>query len=110
MVYPDGRPVGRYSSIGNDVLQKIADIALLRPERKVLDRVVKDTIGYPQKQNWTKEEFRRVTYEISMERFKDKTGLGEEEIKTALANLEARNIIKRLDDYITFNHHLEEWE
>lgn len=109
MVYPDGKPVGRYSAIGNDVLEKVADIELSRPERKVLDRIMKDTIGYPQQQPFTKEEVRRVTHEILIERFKDKTGLSEAEITTVLDNLEQRKIIKREGDKITFNHHLEEW-
>lgn len=110
MVYPDGRPVGRYSAIGNDVLEKVADIELSRPERKVLDRIIKDTIGYPETQKWTKEEVRRVKHEIPLKRFVEKTGLTESEISTALYNLEQRNIIKRDGDTITFNHHLEEWE
>ena len=109
MRYPDGRPVGRYSAIGNDVLEKIADIELSRPERKVLDRIMKDTIGYPETQPFTKEEVRRVTYEITMERFIDKTGLTEEEIEDALNSLEDRQIIMRDGDRFTFNHHLEEW-
>ena len=109
MVYPDGRRIKRYSAIDNDVLEKIADIELTRPERKVLDRIIKDTIGYPETQKWTQEEVRRVTYEIPMERFVEKAGLSEEEIKTALDSLEQKNIIKRDGDNITFNHHLEEW-
>ncbi|MFC2019408.1 replication protein [Chloroflexota bacterium] len=109
MVYPDGTPVGRYSAIGNDVLEKVADIELTRPERKVLDRSMKDTIGYPETQKWTEEEVRRVKYEIPIKRFVEKTGLLEEEIKTALDNLESRNIIKHDGDTITFNHHLEDW-
>lgn len=109
MVYPDGKPVGRYSSIGNDVLEKVADIELTRPERKILDRIMRDTIGYPATQKWTGEEVRRVTYEIPIERFIEKTGLSEAEIRTALDNLEERRIIKREVDRITFNHHLEEW-
>ncbi len=109
MVYPDGKPVGRYSAIGNDVLEKIADIELTRAERKVLDRIVKDTIGYPEEDKWTGETFRRVKYEISVERFVEKTGLLEAEIKTALDNLEERQIIKRDGDSITFNYHVKEW-
>ena len=109
MVCPDGKPVGRYSAIGNDVLEKIAEIELPRPERKVLDRIIKDTIGYPEIQKWTQEEVRRVTYEIPMERFVEKTGLSEEEIETALASLEERRIIRRNGEKITFNHHLDEW-
>ncbi len=109
MVYPDGKPVGRYSAIGNDVLEKVADIELTRAERKVLTRVIIDTIGYPETDKWTGEEFRRVTQEISMERFIDKTSLSEEEIMTSLDNLEDRQIIKREADRITFNYHLEEW-
>ncbi len=109
MVYPDGKPVGRYSAIGNDVLEKIADIELTRAERKILDRIMRDTIGYPEIEKWTEEEVRRVTYEIPMERFIEKTGLSEEEINPALENLEKRQIIRREVDRITFNHHLEEW-
>jgi len=109
MVYPDGKPVGRYSALGNDVLEKVADIELSRPERKVLDRIMKDTIGYAEKQSWTQEEVRRVKHEIPIERFLHKTGLTEAEIKPALDSLEQRNIIKRDGDSIIFNHHLEEW-
>jgi phage replication O-like protein O len=109
MIYPDGRSVGRYSAIGNDVLEKIADIELTRVERKVLDRIMKDTIGYPDEQKWSKEKVRRITYEIPKERFIEKTGLSEAEINTALNNLEQRKVIKRDGDSITFNHHLEEW-
>ena len=109
MVYPDGKPVGRYSAIGNDVLEKVADIELTRAERKVLDRIVRDTIGYSEEQKWTGEIVRRVTHEIPVERFVDKTGLSEEEIMTSLDNMEDRQIIKREEDKITFNHHLEEW-
>ena len=32
MVYPDGKPIKRYSAIDNDVLEKVADIELSRPE------------------------------------------------------------------------------
>ena len=109
MVYPDGRRIKRYSAIDNDVLEKIADIELTRAERKVLDRIVRDTIGYPQTQPFTGEEVRRVTYEITMERFIEKTGLSKQEIETALDSLEHKNIIKRDRDEITFNHHIEEW-
>ena len=109
MVYPDGKPIKRYSAIDNEVLEKVADIELTRPERKVLDRIIKDTIGYPEIQKWTQEEVRRVTYEITIERFEEKTGLSEAEIKTALDNLERKKIIKRDGDKITFNHHLDEW-
>jgi phage replication O-like protein O len=109
MVYPDGTLYGRYSTVSNDVLEKIADLELTRAERKVLTRVIRDTIGYPQKQKWTGEEVRRVTYDIPMERFVEKTGLPEAEISTALDNLEQRKIIKREGDKITFNHHLVEW-
>ena len=52
---------------------------------------------------------RRITYEEPMERLVEKIGLSEAKIKTALASLEARQIIKCEGDRITFNHHLEEW-
>ena len=109
MVYPDGQSVGRYSPIGNDILEKVADIELTRVERKVLTRVIRDTIGYPQKQNWTGEEVRRVTYKIPIDRFVEKTGLSPMDITTALDNLEQRKIIMREGDKITFNHHLDQW-
>ena len=109
MRYPDRTPYGRYSTVSNDVLEKVADIELTRAERKVLTRVIRDTIGYPQKQPFTGEEVRRVTYEEPMERLVEKTGLTEAEINTALDRLERRNIIKRDGDSITFNHHLKEW-
>ncbi|MDD4876957.1 MAG: replication protein [Dehalococcoidales bacterium] len=109
MVYPDHSPVGRYSAIGNDVLEKVADIELTRAERKVLDRIIKDTVGYPEEQKWTKQIVRRVTYEIPIERFIEKTELSQTEISTALNNLEQRKIITRDGDKITFNHHLDQW-
>ena len=111
MYYPDGTPVGRYSAIGNDVLEKIADIELTRAARKVLDRIMRDTIGYPDEQRWTKERVRRITYDEPIERLEEKTGLAEQEIKTALDNLKNRRIIKREreGDTITFNYKLEEW-
>lgn len=109
MRYPDGRLIRRYSAIDNEVLEKVADTELTRPERKVLDRIIRDTIGYPETQKWTQEEVRRVTCEIPTGRLVEKTGLSEEEIETALTSLEERRIIKRDGDKITFNHHLEEW-
>ena len=109
MYYPDGTPVGRYSSIGNDVLEKIADIELTRAERKVLVRIMRDTIGYPDEHRWTGEMVRRVTFDEPIERLEEKTGLAEQEIKTALDNLEKRRIIKRDGDMITFNYKLEGW-
>ncbi len=107
--YPDGRPYGRYTNLSNDVFDKLADIELTRAERKVLTRTIRDTIGYSKIQSWTKEEVKRVTYEIPVERFEEKTGLSKAEIKTALNNLEQRKIIECDGDKITFNHHLEEW-
>ena len=109
MRYPDGKAVGRYSAIGNDVLEKIAEFELTREERIVLTRIIMDTIGYAETKPWTKEEVRRVTYDIPIKRFVEKTGLFEEEIETALASLEERQIIERNGDRITFNHHLNEW-
>lgn len=108
MFYPDGTRVGDYSPIGNNVLDKIADIELTRAEREVLTRVIEDTIG------WEKSEgfggsIRRLTYEIPVDRFEDKTGLSQTDITAALDNLEKRQIIKRDGDSITFNHHLDEW-
>lgn len=94
MVYPDGIKYGRYTNVSNDVLEKVADIELTRPERKVLTRIIRDTIGYSEIQKWTKEEVKRVSKEIPIERFVEKTGLTEAEISTALNNLEQRKIIK----------------
>ncbi len=109
MVYPDHSPVGRYSAIGNDVLEKIADIELTRPQRKVLDRIMKDTIGYDEETKFTGERVRRVTQPMPIERFEEKTGLTKEEIIPALEVLEKRQIIRRNGDTITFNHHIDQW-
>ncbi len=109
MSYPDGTPVGRYSAIGNDVLEKIADIELTREERKVLVRIMRDTIGYPDDQRWSGERVRRITYDEPIERLEEKTGLSQPEIVTALDNLGKRWIITRDGDKITFNYKIEEW-
>ena len=109
MIYPDETPVGRYSVIGNEVLEKVAGIELTREERKVLTRIMEDTIGWEEGRTWKNESIRRVTYDIPMERFVEKTGLSKAEINPALDNLEQREIIKRDGDTITFNHHLEDW-
>jgi len=109
MIYPDNTLVGRYSSIGNEVLEKVADIELTREERMVLTRIMEDTIGWEERKAWTGESVRRVTYDIPVDRFVEKTGLSQTDITTALDNLEQRKIIKRDGDKITFNHHLEEW-
>lgn len=109
MIYPDETPVGRYSAIGNEVLEKVANIELTREERIVLTRIMEDTIGWEEGRTWKNESIRRVTYDIPVERFIEKTGLSEGEITTSLDNLEQRNIIKRDGDSITFNHHLEAW-
>jgi hypothetical protein len=109
MVYPDGEPVGRYTVISNDILEKIASIELTREERMVLDRVIKDTVGYEEGKGWGGASIRRVTHEMPVERFVEKTGLAATEIRAALDNLERRSIIEREGDNVTFNHHLEEW-
>jgi len=109
MVYPDHTPVGRYSAIGNDVLDKVADIELTRPQRKVLNRIMQDTLGYDEETKFTGERVRRVTQPMPIERFEEKTGLTREEILPALETLEKRQIIRRNGDTITFNHHLDQW-
>lgn len=109
MIYPDETPVGRYSAIGNEVLEKVASSELTREERIVLTRIMEDTIGWEEGRTWKNESIRRVTYNIPIERFIEKTTLSEAEINPALENLEKRQIIKREGDSITFNHYLEEW-
>ncbi len=109
MVYPDKTPVGRYSAIGNEVLEKVADIELTREERKIMDRIMRDTIGYRERELFDGTQVVRVTHDIPTERFIEKTGLSEKEITFALDNLEERHIIERDGDSITFNHHLDEW-
>ena len=109
VVYPDNTPYGSYTNVSNDVLEKIADIELTRPERKVLTRIIRNTIGYVESTSYLGDEFKRVTSNFAMEYLVENTGLSEEEIKTALASLEDRRIIKRDGDRITFNHHLDEW-
>ena len=109
MIYPDNTPVGRYSAIGNEVLEKVASDEFTRVERMVLTRIMEDTIGWEKGRTFKGESIRRVTREILMERFIEKTGLSEEEINPTLDNLEERHIIERDGDSITFNHHLEEW-
>ena len=108
MIYPDRAPVGRYSAIGNEVLEKVAEMET-REERIVLTRIMEDTIGWEEGRTWDDTSIRRVTRDISVERFVDKTGLSEQEIKSTLDNLEKRQIIKRDGDTITFNHKLGEW-
>ena len=109
LVYPDGTRVGGYSAIGNNILQKIAEVVLTKSERKVLTRIIIDTIGKEERKNWKKESVRRVRYNIPIERFEDKTCMVKREIKEALDNLEKRKIIKRQGDDIAFSYHLEEW-
>ena len=76
MIYPDNKLVGRYSAIGNEVLEKLADIELTKEGRKVLTRIIQDTIGYEQGRTPDdKYSIRRVTQEITIERFEEKTGL-----------------------------------
>ena len=45
MIYPDGTRVGRYSAIGNNILEKVAGLVFTKSERKVLTRIIEDTIG-----------------------------------------------------------------
>jgi hypothetical protein len=109
MVYPDMTPVGKYSAIGNEVLEKVASIELTRAERMVLTRVMEDTVAWEEGKTWVGSSIRRVTRDIPMERFEDKTGLLRADITTALDSLEKRRIIKSSGDTITFNHKLGEW-
>ena len=109
MIYPDETPVGRYSAIGNNVLEKVAEIESTREERVVLTRIMEDTFGWREKTLFDGTQVVRVTHDIPVERFVDKTGLSKVQITTALDNLEKRQIIKRDGDTITFNHKLGEW-
>jgi phage replication O-like protein O len=109
MIYPDKTPVGRYSAIGNDVLEKVAGMDLTREERMVLNRIMEDTIGWESTRTFSNESVRRVTHNIPIKRFEDKTGLSTQDINNALDNLEKRLIISRQGDDITFNHHLGQW-
>ena len=109
MIYEDGTPVGRYTVVPNDVLEKVADISLTKAQRKVLDRIIRDTIGYETTKDFSGKSIRRLTHDISIDRFKDKTGLTEQEVKDALDDLENRQMIKRKGDSITFNKELGQW-
>jgi phage replication O-like protein O len=109
MIYPDGESVGRYSTIGDDILEKVADIELTRAERKVLDRIIRDTVGYEERKAWTGQSVRRVTHELPIKRFIEKTLLPPAVISEALDKLEQKNIIERNGDSITFNHHVDRW-
>jgi len=109
MIYPDGTPVGRYTVIPNDVLEKVDDIELAMEERKVLARIIRDTIGYEKKKQPDGTSVRVLTANLPVDRFVKKTGLPETKIVTALNSLEKRRIIRRKGDRVTFNHHLSEW-
>jgi hypothetical protein len=109
MVYPDMTPVGRYSAIGNEVLERVAETEFTKEERVVLIRIMEDTIGWEAERTWVGSSVRRVTHDIPLERFQYKTGLSGVQITTALDSLEKRRIIKRDGDTITFNHHLDKW-
>jgi len=109
MIYPDNTPGVGYSTIGNEVLEKVASDEFTRAERIVLTRIMEDTIAWEKDRNFINESIRRITYDISMERFIEKTGLSEQEITPALDNLEERHIIERDGDSITFNYHVKEW-
>lgn len=109
MIYEDGKEVGRYTVIPNDVLDKIADIDLTKEERKVLYRVIRDTIGYEKTKKIDRTSVRRLSHDIPVDRFVKKTGLKKEKIETALDSLGKRRIIKRQGDTITFNNNLDEW-
>jgi hypothetical protein len=110
MIYPDGTYIGRYSTIGDNVLEKVAGMAFTKSERMVLSRIMVDTIGQEERKNWKKESVRRIRSNIPIERFEDKTCLLTKDIKAALDNLEKRSIIRRQGDDITFNYHLEQWK
>ena len=64
MVYPDSTPVGRYSAIGNAVLEKVARIELTSEQRIVLTRVMQDTLGCREKKLFDGTNVVRVTHDI----------------------------------------------
>ena len=61
------------------------------------------------KKNWKKESVRKITSNFPIEQFEEKTGLSKKDILSALDNIEKRLIIRRQENDITFNYHLEEW-
>ena len=110
MVYEDGTPVGRYTPIPNDVLDKLADMDLSKDERKILYRIIRNTIGYEEKKNFKGKSVRRASFDFDEDYLEDRTGVSKNNIEPILASFETRGIIKRERSLVTFNHHLDEWE
>jgi phage replication O-like protein O len=112
MVYEDSTEIESYTTVPNDVLEKIADTELTHDEMKILFRVLRDTVGWEveESKGFGKASVRRLSHDIPTERFVDKTGLPEDRVITARDSLETRHIIKRDGDEVTFNNNLDEWE
>jgi phage replication O-like protein O len=110
IVYEDGTIIESWSQVDNEVLDKVAESDFTKAERKVLNRIIRDTIGWDAQKNMiTGASVKRLSHDIPVKRFTQKTKLSADKVKQALDNLEKRQIIKRQGDKITFNHHLREW-
>lgn len=112
MIYEDGDPIETYTVFPNDLLDKIADIDLTKEEIKVLFRIIRDTVGYEREDDPRKADgtsVRKTSNNLPIDRFLKKTDLSEQDIKTALDSLEKRNIISGFRDWITLNHHVDQW-
>ncbi|MCP3685555.1 MAG: replication protein [bacterium] len=109
MIYDNGDQVGTYTVFPNDILEKIDDLDLTIEERKVLHRIIRDTVGYEREKKPDGTSVRKTSNHFPINRFLEKTDLSEQDIETALDNLKERKIISRYEDGITLNNHVEEW-
>jgi len=107
MVYEDGTEFGRYTVIPNNVLDRIAEIDLTNDEKKVLFRIIRNTVGYETTKNGT--SVRKLSADFPLEYLVEKTGVSGRKVETILKRLEKRRIIERRGDTITFSHSLELW-
>ena len=109
MKYPDGTLVGRYTVVPNNVLDVLAEIDLTKDERKILHRIIRNTIGYGEGRDFGGANIRRVSYDFPLDYLEEKTGVPKEKIEPILVSFEARNFIRREGISITFNIKLDEW-
>jgi len=109
MIYEDGTPVGRYTVIPNDILDKTTDIDLTKEERKVLIRIIRNTVGYEEYKKKDGTSVRKLSNDLPEDYLIEKTELSSEEVASALESLEKRRIIRREGNEVTFNKNLDEW-
>lgn len=109
MIYEDGKEVGTYTVIPNDVLEKIAEIDLTKGERKILLRIIRNTIGYEATKKMDGTSIRRLSADLPEDYLKEKTGVSKEKAANILGSLEKRRIIKRQGITVTLNNNLDEW-